>query len=368
MKSLQCFKNGAGGGDGSAGRRLERRLSLGDYKKAVSWSKYLVAPPGAKIRGGGEELWSADLSKLQIRARFASGRHSRVYSGRYNGREVAIKMVSQPEEDAALAAELERQFASEVALLLRLRHHNILSFVAACKKPPVFCIITEYMAGGSLRKYLHQQEPHSVPIELVLKLALDIARGMSYLHSQGILHRDLKSENVLLGEDMSVKVADFGISCLESQCGSGKGFTGTYRWMAPEMIKEKTHTRKVDVYSFGIVLWEILTALVPFSEMTPEQAAIAVALKNARPPLPASCPVAMSHLISQCWATNPERRPQFDDIVTVLEGYKEALDNDPSFFLSYIPPPPQHHPQHQQSLLRCFPRVKSMRRSASLKA
>ena len=155
----------------------------------------------------------------------------------------------------------------------------VFQFVAACKKPPVFCIITEYMAGGSLRKYLHQQEPHSVPIELVLNLSLDIARGMSYLHSQGILHRDLKSENILLGQDMSVKVADFGISCLESQCGSGKGFTGTYRWMAPEMIKEKHHTRKVDVYSFGIVMWEILTALVPFSDMTPEQAAVAVALK-----------------------------------------------------------------------------------------
>jgi serine/threonine protein kinase len=155
----------------------------------------------------------------------------------------------------------------------------ILQFIAACKKPPVFCIITEYLAGGSLRKYLHQQEPHSVPLQLVLKLALDIARGMEYLHSQGILHRDLKSENLLLGEDMCVKVADFGISCLESQCGSAKGFTGTYRWMAPEMIKEKHHTKKVDVYSFGIVLWELLTALTPFDNMTPEQAAFAVSYK-----------------------------------------------------------------------------------------
>lgn len=154
-----------------------------------------------------------------------------------------------------------------------------MQFVAACKKPPVFCIITEYLAGGSLRKYLHQQEPYSVPLNLVLKLALDIARGMQYLHSQGILHRDLKSENLLLGEDMCVKVADFGISCLESQCGSAKGFTGTYRWMAPEMIKEKRHTKKVDVYSFGVVLWELLTALTPFDSMTPEQAAFAVCQK-----------------------------------------------------------------------------------------
>lgn len=135
------------------------------------------------------------------------------------------------------------------------------------------------MPGGSLRNYLRQQQPHSVPLKLVLKLALDIARGMQYLHSEGILHRDLKSENLLLGGDMCVKVADFGISCLESQIGSAKGFTGTYRWMAPEMIKEKHHTKKVDVYSFAIVLWELLTGLTPFDNMTPEQAAFAVSHK-----------------------------------------------------------------------------------------
>jgi len=154
-----------------------------------------------------------------------------------------------------------------------------MQFIAACKKPPVFCIITEYLAGGSLGKFLHHQQPDILPQKLVLKLALDIARGMQYLHSQGILHRDLKSENLLLGEDMCVKVADFGISCLESQCGSAKGFTGTYRWMAPEMIKEKHHTKKVDVYSFGIVLWELLTGKTPFDNMTPEQAAFAVSHK-----------------------------------------------------------------------------------------
>lgn len=103
---------------------------------------------------------------------------------------------------------------------------------------------------------------------------------MQYLHSLGILHRDLKSENLLLTDDMSVKVADFGISCLETQCDVHlKGFTSTYRWMAPEMIKEKRHTKKVDVYSFGIVLWELLTALTPFDNMTPEQAAFAVCQK-----------------------------------------------------------------------------------------
>ncbi|OVA07591.1 Protein kinase domain [Macleaya cordata] len=352
MKNLHWFKQIS-----NNGTRSERRLSLGEYKRAVSWSKYLVSS-GGEIKGEGEEEWSADMSQLFIGSKFASGRHSRIYRGIYKQRDVAIKMISQPEEDVRLAGLLEKQFNSEVALLFPLRHPNIIMFVGACKKPPVFCIITEYLAGGSLRKYLHQREPHSVPLDLVLKLALDIAHGMQYLHSHGILHRDLKSENLLLGEDMCVKVADFGISCLESESGSGKGFTGTYRWMAPEMIKEKHHTKKVDVYSFGIVLWELLTALTPFHDMTPEQAAFAVSQKNARPPLPTDCPVAFSNLIQRCWSSNPNRRPHFEEIVSILESYTEAFEQDPTFFSSY-------KPSRNQNFLQCIPRCIAVCKSSS---
>ncbi|KAD2806035.1 hypothetical protein E3N88_39412 [Mikania micrantha] len=155
--------------------------------------------------------------------------------------------------------------------------------------------------------------------------------------SGGILHRDLKSENLLLGEDMCLKVADFGISCLESQCGSAKGFTGTYRWMAPEMIREKKHTKKIDVYSFAIVLWELLTALTPFDDMTPEQAAFAVCQKNARPPLPDSCPTVFRQLISRCWSSKPEKRPGFDEIVRILEKYTDCVEENPDFLTTYEP-------------------------------
>ncbi|KFK35905.1 hypothetical protein AALP_AA4G051600 [Arabis alpina] len=274
---------------------------------------------------GEREEWTADLSQLFIGNKFASGAHSRIYRGIYKQRAVAVKMVRIPTHKEETRTKLEQQFKSEVALLSRLFHPNIVQFIAACKKPPVYCIITEYMSQGNLRMYLNKKEPYSLSIETVLRLALDISRGMEYLHSQGVIHRDLKSNNLLLNDEMRVKVADFGTSCLETQCREAKGNMGTYRWMAPEMIKEKPYTRKVDVYSFGIVLWELTTALLPFQGMTPVQAAFAVAEKNERPPLPASCQPALAHLIKRCWSENPSKRPDFSNIVAVLEKYDECV-------------------------------------------
>ena len=120
MKNLYWFK------EISNNVRSGRRLSLGEYKRAVSWSKYLISS-GAAIKGEGEEEWSADLSQLFIGSKFASGRHSRIYRGIYKHMDVAIKLVSQPEEDEELAVLLEKQFTSEVALLFRLRHPNIIT-------------------------------------------------------------------------------------------------------------------------------------------------------------------------------------------------------------------------------------------------
>ncbi|KAL3820784.1 hypothetical protein ACJIZ3_006689 [Penstemon smallii] len=295
--------------------KLESWSMILDYENTESWE---TSPED-------REEWTADMSQLFIGNKFASGAHSRIYRGIYKQRAVAVKMVRIPTHKEEIRSSLEQQFKSEISLLSRLLHPNIVQFIAACKKPPVYCIITEYMSQGNLRMYLNKKEPYSLSVETILRLALDISRGMEYLHSQGVIHRDLKSNNLLLNDEMRVKVADFGTSCLETQCREAKGNMGTYRWMAPEMIKEKPYTRKVDVYSFGIVLWELTTALLPFQGMTPVQAAFAVADKNERPPLPASCQPALAHLIKRCWAVNPSKRPDFNEIVSALETYDECV-------------------------------------------
>ncbi|KAJ4748133.1 Protein kinase superfamily protein [Rhynchospora pubera] len=292
-----------------------------------SWS--MLLDPGSDVSdansGPQKEEWMADLSQLFIGNKFASGSNSRIYRGIYKQRAVAIKMVKIPEQDEKRRETLEREFNSEVAFLSRLYHPNIVQFIAASKKPPVYCIITEYMSQGTLRMYLHKKEPYSLSTETVLRLALDISRGMEYLHAQGVIHRDLKSHNLLLNDEMRVKVADFGTSCLETQCRSSKGNMGTYRWMAPEMIKEKPCTRKVDVYSFGVVLWELTTCLVPYQGMTPVQAAYAVAEKNLRPPLSTTCSPILNNLIRRCWSANPAKRPEFSYVVSVLEKFDHCL-------------------------------------------
>lgn len=152
-------------------------------------------------------------------------------------------------------------------------------FVAACKKPPVYCVITEYLSEGSLRAYLHKLEHKTLPLPKLIAIALDIARGMEYIHSQGVIHRDLKPENVLIDQEFHLKIADFGIACEEVYCDALSDDPGTYRWMAPEMIKHKSYGRKVDVYSFGLILWEMVAGTIPYEEMNPIQAAFAVVNK-----------------------------------------------------------------------------------------
>lgn len=354
FKGKKIFQRNMTSGDlksppnGTSPLRQFNSMKINDKKKMkrdYSWSKLFDHGGGKVISVETVDDHMVDLSKLFLGHRFAHGANSQLYHGIYNDEAVAVKIIRVPDDDdnEELGVRLANQFTREVNLLSRLHHQNVIKFVAACRQPPVFCIITEYLSEGSLRAYLHKLEDNTgkekeyLPLEKLIKMSLDIARGMEYIHSQGVIHRDLKPENILINENFQLKIADFGIGCEEAYCDILADDPGTYRWMAPEMIKKKSYGRKVDVYGFGLILWEMVAGTIPYKDMTPIQAAFAVVHKNLRPSIPGDCPPAMRALIEQCWSTHPEKRPEFWQVVKVLEEFEALVARDGNFNLLQHP-------------------------------
>ncbi|KAL0552069.1 hypothetical protein IC582_011162 [Cucumis melo] len=271
------------------------------------------------------EKWTLDLRKLNMGEAFAQGAFGKLYRGTYDGEDVAIKILERPENDLEKAQLMEQQYQQEVMMLATLKHPNIVRFIGSCHKPMVWCIVTEYAKGGSVRQFLMRRQSRSVPLKLAVKQALDVARGMEYVHGLGLIHRDLKSDNLLIFADKSIKVADFGVARIEVQTEGMTPETGTYRWMAPEMIQHRPYTQKVDLYSFGIVLWELITGMLPFQNMTAVQAAFAVVNKGVRPIIPNDCLPVLSDIMTRCWDPNPDVRPSFTEVVRMLENAQTEI-------------------------------------------
>ena len=158
----------------------------------------------------------------------------------------------------------------------------------------------------------------------LLKYAKGIIKAMSYLTSQGILHRDLKAQNILMNTNGEIKVGDFGVARWlprDSKQEMMTGETGTYRWMAPEVIERRPYGYPADVYSFGVVLWEMFTyGKVPYELLSPVQAAVGVAKHGIRPKIPSSVPEAVRKIMEICWDADPLQRPTFE----TLEGMVDA--------------------------------------------
>ncbi|XP_072950567.1 serine/threonine-protein kinase STY46-like isoform X1 [Typha angustifolia] len=263
--------------------------------------------------------WEIDKRFLRMGDKIASGSCGDLYHGSYLGEDVAIKILRSEHVNENLVLE----FSQEVSILREVHHSNIVRFIGACTKPPQLSIVTEYMSGGNLYDFLHKQ--HKVlELSLLLKFALDVCRGMSYLHEKGIIHRDLKTANLLMDKEHVVKVADFGVARFQNQGGVMTAETGTYRWMAPEVINHQPYDHKADVFSFAIVLWELVTSKIPYDTMTPLQAALGVR-QGLRPVVPDITHPRLSDLMSRCWETVPARRPSFPEITVELKELLEQV-------------------------------------------
>ncbi|XP_039962811.1 mitogen-activated protein kinase kinase kinase 13-B isoform X1 [Bactrocera tryoni] len=236
-----------------------------------------------------------------------SGAQGAVFSGKLNNEIVAVKKVKELKE-------------TDIKHLRKLDHQNIIKFKGVCTQPPVFCIIMEFCPYGPLQNILKDQRNKKVmlPSRLV-SWSKQIAHGMQYLHSHKIIHRDLKSPNILIGHQEIVKISDFGTSKEWNEKSTKMSFAGTVAWMAPEVIRNEPCSEKVDIWSYGVVLWEMLTCEIPYKDVDSSAIIWGVGNNSLKLPIPSSCPEGFKLLVNLCWHTKPRNRPSFGQILTHLE-------------------------------------------------
>ncbi|VAI93070.1 unnamed protein product [Triticum turgidum subsp. durum] len=267
-----------------------------------------------------------DLEELQ---ELGSGTFGTVYHGKWRGSDVAIKRINdrcfagKPSEQE----KMRNDFWNEASNLADLHHPNVVAFYGVVLDGPGGSIatVTEYMVNGSLRTALLKNSK-SLDRRKRLIIAMDTAFGMEYLHNKNIVHFDLKSDNLLVNlrdpQRPICKVGDLGLSKVKCQTLISGGVRGTLPWMAPELLNGSSSlvSEKVDVFSFGIVLWELLTGEEPYADLHYGVIIGGIVSNTLRPQVPDSCDPEWRSLMEQCWATEPSERPSFTQIAVRLRA------------------------------------------------
>ncbi|KAG6927574.1 mitogen-activated protein kinase kinase kinase 11 [Chelydra serpentina] len=327
----------------------ELSLRQGDHVEVLSWDANVSGDEGwwaGRVRsqvgifpssyvslqpvGYGEAPVHADFRELRLEEVIGVGGFGKVYRGSWKGELVAVKAARQdPDEDISATAESVRQ---EARLFAMLHHPNIITLKAVCLQEPNLCLVMEYAAGGPLSRALAGRR---IPPHVLVDWAVQIARGMQYLHCGAIvpvIHRDLKSNNILLSqrieeEDMNgktLKITDFGLA-REWHRTTKMSAAGTYAWMAPEVIKSSTFSKGSDVWSYGVLLWELLTGEVPYRGIDGLAVAYGVAVNKLTLPIPSTCPQPFAQLMAECWDQDPHGRPSFDSILAQLTALEAQV-------------------------------------------
>ncbi|KDP26414.1 hypothetical protein JCGZ_17572 [Jatropha curcas] len=301
-----------------------------DGNKDTSISDAVMAEMEASIYGL-QIIKNADLEEL---IELGSGTYGTVYHGKWRGTDVAIKRIKKScfSGRSSEQERLTKDFWREAQILSNLHHPNVVAFYGVVPDGAggTLATVTEYMVNGSLRHVLLKKD-RSLDHRKKLIIAMDAAFGMEYLHSKNIVHFDLKCDNLLVNLRDPLrpicKVGDFGLSRIKHNTLVSGGVRGTLPWMAPELLNGSSSrvSEKIDVFSFGISLWEILTGEEPYADMHCG-AIIGGIVKNVlRPPIPESCDPEWRKLMEQCWSPDPDSRPSFTEITNRLRAMSMVL-------------------------------------------
>jgi hypothetical protein len=272
--------------------------------------------------------WIINSNSIKLLKIIDFGGSSDVYLGEYRGTEVAVKKLRLLEGKKDYIKEYKR----EVSSLFLLYHPYLVLLMGVIAEPLNLSIVTEFCKGGNLFELLYKRPNIYLSWEFKKKILLQIAIGMNYLHTNDppVLHRDLKSLNILLtnkieksSDTSDIKISDFGLSRLYQKSCILSGHLGTCYWMAPEIIVKKRYSTKVDVYSYGIIMWEVCTRKTPYGCMSQQQVQFYVSVKKGRPNMkiiPSDTPPKIIQLMQMCWDHEPNNRPTFDFIVDFLRN------------------------------------------------
>ncbi len=311
------------GADGERGARAGAEAGAAGAEARESVQAELSKDDGA-CRVPDE--WRIELAELSFEAQIGDGVAGTTYRAQWRANStVAVKVAN--------AGSL-KDWRAETAALMRLRHPNVIRCFGVVVSPPTFCLVLEYCGGGDVFHALQRATPPG----FFFRVAEGAAAGMAYLHSLHIIHRDLKSSNLLLDSSGTPKLIDFGTAIEHGAASASAGEAspgvaaltsspaaalhtaekGTYRWMAPEVINHEAYSRSADVFSYAMLLFELLTHEYPFADKTQVMAAACVAVHGFRPPLPRGTPAAVGALLTSCWQAEASRRPTFLAITELL--------------------------------------------------
>ncbi len=263
---------------------------------------------------------------IQLGDLIGNGSFGDVYRGLHGGRDVAVKVL----QIKTLPAHLAQDFDNETRIMWQCKFDNILDLYGICTEPGHYSIVMENMSRGSLSQFLRDPQ-QEISKKLLWQIAIDTAEGLAYLHAKDILHRDLKSNNILLNEKYCAKISDFGLSKLKLEIKSTSTTstarqTGTIRWRAPELFKRGAIASKAsDIYSYGMVLWELVTRKLPFNDAADETTVMGWIKDGEQENIPDDCPQEWKEIITSCWSA-PENRPQAKEIVSKLKQAQTALE------------------------------------------
>ncbi|PRP87903.1 putative LRR receptor-like serine/threonine-protein kinase [Planoprotostelium fungivorum] len=274
----------------------------------------------SQINLGAAKKSIVDHTELKDLSLVGSGAYGVVYRAKWRDIPVAVKQIKAE----FITEEQLRSFLGEVAILQSLRSHpNVVLFMGATFPPQPLSMITEFCKGGGLYEYLRRNE---CSWEVKLSFIQGIALGMLHLHLEKVIHRDLAVRNILLTEHLVPKVSDFGMSREQKtdDASTTQTMVGPLKWMSPEAIQKGEYSPKSDVFSFAVVMWEIITVEEPWAGLSGFDAAVGVIQRGDRMRIPETCDYALADLIQQCWHVDPEQRPDFKNITRALSCDMDA--------------------------------------------